>query len=72
MPSGFAYVILTLIQLPVSQEPGTKVRGKGEKKAENKVITISLFNCLICYGSQSMFSVKPSLLYEILILTNVF
>ena len=72
MPSCFAYVILTFTQLPVLQEPGTKVKGREEKKAEDKMTAISLFNCLIPYSCQRKFSIKPCLLHEILILTNAF
>lgn len=64
MLSYFVYVILILLQLRVSQEPGTKLRGKGEKKAEDNMITVSLFNYLT-YSSQSKFFIKIYLLHEI-------
>lgn len=64
MLSYFVYVILILLQLPVSQEPRTKLREKGEKNAEDNMITVSLFNYLT-YSSQSKFFIKIYLLHEI-------
>lgn len=71
MPSGFAYIILMLIQLPVSQKRETKVRGQETRRGRQRDhhSAIQLPNS---HDSQSMFAIKPCLLHELLISTNVF